>query len=245
MDKVAFDEMIETQKFHWWFKGKRNVLKRIINSFNLPKGCKILEIGCGVGANIEMLTNFGDVWALEVNEYALDYAVRTNDGVVIKKGWLPEGLSAISGREFDLICLFDVLEHIEFDEMSLRNIREFLKCESKLLITVPAYQWLFSRHDHNLGHFRRYNKISLSDKLASSGYRVLYLGYMNMLSLPLMAASRFFDRYVRKDGVASGTKIPSRVINSVLFFAFSLETLWVPRFSSPFGGSVVAIAEKY
>jgi SAM-dependent methyltransferase len=244
MTKETFDEMIATHKSHWWFRGKRNVLERIIDSFNLPRECKILEIGCGIGANIEMLANFGAVWALEVDEYALDCAIRANSGAVIKKGWLPDGLSAIADREFDLICLFDVLEHIERDDAALRQIRAFLERESKLLITVPAYQWLFSRHDHNMKHFRRYNRENLSDKLTSNGYKVLYSGYMNMLSFPLMAASRFFDRYARKDGVASGVKVPPRVINFALFLAFSLETLWIPRFSSPFGGSVVAVAEK-
>jgi hypothetical protein len=113
-----------------------------------------------------------------------------------------------------------------------------------MLITVPAYQWLFSQHDQNLGHFRRYNKENLSRKLMENGYRVLYSGYMNMLSLPLMIASRLFDRYAGKSRVSSGAKTPARIINSALFHAFSLETLWVPRFSSPFGGSVVAVAEK-
>ena len=244
MSKDAFDEMIAAYKSHWWYRGRRNVLERIINSLDLPRECEILDIGCGIGTNIEMLAKFGAVWALEVDEYALDYAVKTNRGAVIKKGCLPDGLSAISDREFDLICLFDVLEHIEFDEAALRQIGALLKRESKLLITVPAYQWMFSQHDYNVKHFRRYNRKNLSEKLTNSGYKVLYSGYMNMLSFPLMAMSRFFDRYVRKDGLASGTKIPPRLINFTLFLAFSSEILWVPGFSSPFGGSVLAVAEK-
>jgi SAM-dependent methyltransferase len=236
--------MIATQSFHWWFKGKRKVIEKIIGAIDMREGSVILEIGCGTGGNIGMLSRHGSVWALEIDDYALDFATKMNRDAVIRKGWLPDGLSLVLGRKFDLVCLFDVLEHIEKDVESLCLARELLGYKSKMLITVPAYQWLFSRHDKNLGHFRRYNRGNLSRKLADSGYNVLYSGYMNMFSLPLMIASRLFDRYARKSGLSSGTRIPLGPINAALFYAFSLESLWIPRFSSPFGGSVIAVAER-
>jgi SAM-dependent methyltransferase len=244
LDRAAFGEMIANQGSHWWFRGKRRVIEKLLDSLDLPERGNILEIGCGAGGNLSMLSRYGAVWALEIDEYAREYAARTNKDAVVQNGWLPDGLSSLVGRAFDVICLFDVLEHVRDDEKSLCLIRELLADRSKILITVPAYQWLFSHHDHNLGHFRRYNRKNLTRKLVKNGYTVLYAGYMNVLSLPAMIISRLFDRYVRKSKAVSGTKTPPRAINTALYFAFALETLWVPQFSSPFGGSVVAIAKK-
>jgi SAM-dependent methyltransferase len=236
--------MIATQGTHWWFRGKRKTIEKVVSSLDFPEEGDILEIGCGAGGNIGMLSRYGTVWAIEIDDYALGFAAKTNSGAVVKKGWLPDGLSPVLGRTFCMVCLFDVLEHIEDDEESLCLVRELLDDKSKVLITVPAYQWLFSQHDKNLGHFRRYSRKILNQKLVRNGYAVLYSGYMNMFSFPFMAASRLFDRYARKQGTSSGTKTPPWPVNAALLFAFSLESLWIPRFSSPFGGSVIAVAEK-
>jgi SAM-dependent methyltransferase len=243
LDRAAFDEMISTQDSHWWFKGKRKITEKIIKSLKLPNDARILEIGCGTGGNIQMLSRYGHVWALEKDKYALDYARKENGNAVIDIGWLPDGLASVSGCKFDLICMFDVLEHIKEDEESLRKIKGFFDVNSKVLITVPAYQWLFSRHDQNLGHFRRYSRENLSEKLTRNGYRILYSGYMNMTALPLMIIARLFDRYARHSKISSGAKTPPRIANGILYYMFSSEAIWPPRFSLPFGGSVVALAD--
>ncbi|MDR3320907.1 MAG: class I SAM-dependent methyltransferase, partial [Synergistaceae bacterium] len=180
MDRVAFDEMIATQDTHWWFRGKRRIVACMIKWLALPYDSRILEIGCGTGGNIETLSRYGRVWALELDDYALDYAARTNSGATIEKGWLPDGLSAVSGREFDVICLLDVLEHVKDDEESLRRIGDLCVGKTKVLITTPAYQWLYSRHDKNLGHQRRYSRKDLCGKLTRNGYDVIYSGYLNV-----------------------------------------------------------------
>jgi SAM-dependent methyltransferase len=244
LDRIAFDEMIETQDSHWWFKGKRKVIERIINSLDLPKNSRILEIGCGTGSNIKMLSNYGKIYAVELDDYARDYAIKANSCATIEKGWLPDGLSCVSGEKFDVICMFDVLEHIEADDAAILRVKELLDENSKLIITVPAYQCLYSKHDREMGHFRRYNKKTLSGVFESNGYAILYSGYMNMFALPFMAAARFFDRFVRMSGRSTGSKIPSRLLNDILYLLFALESAWIPSFSSPFGGSVIMLARK-
>jgi SAM-dependent methyltransferase len=243
VNRAAFDEMIATQDSHWWFRGRRAVVDSILSSLSMPDGANILEIGCGAGGNLRMLSRYGRLWALELDDYARDYAAANNKNAVVRAGWLPDGLEAVAGCEFDLICLFDVLEHIEDDEGALRNITPLLGHGAKILATVPAYQWLYSSHDRLLSHFRRYGKRELSAKFRKNGYRINYAGYLNVLSLPLMIISRLFD-ILRKAEDSAGTGVPARPINEALFLMFRLESLFVPKISAPFGGSVVVCAEK-
>ena len=110
MRREAFEQMLETQDRHWWFRGKRRILGKIIEKmvFSGPP-CDILEVGCGTGSNLPMLVRFGNVTALELDDYAREH-IPPIQGVSIAKGWLPDGLEAVRGKQFDLICLFDVLE---------------------------------------------------------------------------------------------------------------------------------------
>jgi SAM-dependent methyltransferase len=244
LDKNAFDEMIGNQSAHWWFEGRKRVIDRIIGTLGLPGDCRILEIGCGTGANVEVLARHGRVCAIELDDYARDYTIRTNPGLIVKRGWLPDGLSCISGEKFDLICLFDVLEHVEDDESAICNLRSFLGESAKLLVTVPAYQSLFGKHDRALGHFRRYNRGDLSMKFERNGYKVNFISYINVFALPLMAIARLIERIAEVPGPSLGSKKPAWAINRAMLSLFALETAWLPRRSSPFGGSVAALAER-
>lgn len=243
MQREAFEQMLKTQDVHWWFRGKRRILQKIIGKrvfSGVP--CDILEVGCGTGSNLSMLLPFGNVTALELDDYAREHIV-SRLGVSVAKGWLPDGMEAVQGKRFDLACLFDVLEHIERDEEALDVLRDYVRPGGKLLLTVPAYQWMFGTHDRMLGHYRRYTRGKLRDLCVRQGYQVLYAGYINFLLFPLMAAARVFDRFRGGDG-ATGTNVPLFGINSLLYVFFSMEAFWVPHISIPFGGSVVLLCGR-
>lgn len=244
MNKNAFDEMKNTQDSHWWFRGKRAILEKLLNSLCLSLNAQILEIGCGTGSNLTLLSKFGNITALEIDNEARKYAAELA-GIPVLNGWLPDGLFNISGKKFDLICMFDVLEHIESDSESLKTLREYLVPDpankGKLFITVPAYQWMYSQHDKELSHFRRYSKNELTDKLTVAGYKICSIGYMNTLLFPLMLLSRLMGKFCsHKD---TGTKTPPAVINTLMFRIFSTEKNWAPKVKMPFGGTVYAICE--
>ena len=127
MRREAFEQMLETQDRHWWFRGKRRILGKIIEKMVFSGSpCDILEVGCGTGSNLPMLVRFGNVTALELDDYAREH-IPPIQGVSIAKGWLPDGLEAVRGKQFDLICLFDVLEHIERDGEALAAFGEHKK----------------------------------------------------------------------------------------------------------------------
>ncbi len=245
MHREAFEQMLETQDCHWWFRGKRKILGKIIEKkfFSVTSSPpEILEVGCGTGSNLPMLVRFGNVTALELDDYAREH-IPPIQGVSIAKGWLPDGLEAVYGKRFDLICLFDVLEHIERDEEALAVLRSYVRPGGRLLLTVPAYQWMFGTHDRILGHYRRYTRTRLQNLCIRQGYEIFYAGYINSLLFPLMAAARVLDRF-RGCHASTGTKVPPLGINSFLFSLFSIEAFWVPYLSIPFGGSVVLLCGR-
>lgn len=230
-----YEEMFMTQSVHWWFEGKRRVIDSIIRKKIIPpKNSRVLEIGSGTGANLAVLSQYGNVTAMELDDYARE-AIRGNSCASKVKGWLPDGLTEINGQTFDLICMFDVLEHVENDGAALESIKPFLNPEGKIIITVPAYQWLFSVHDKNLGHYRRYTRRGLSALLSEHGFNVTYSGYMNTFLFPLMMIARLFN--------TTGTGIPGFGLNKIFTSIYSAESIFIPAVSFPFGGTVTAVCK--
>src|SRR4029077_81559 len=127
-----------------------------ISRLKLPPKPRILEIGSGTGGNLVMLSSFGQVSAVEMDASARSIALQKTDGRFdIRAGFCPGGIP-FANEKFDLICLFDVLEHIEEDIATLVAVKGLLASGGRVLMTVPAQQWLWSAHDEFLHHKRRY-----------------------------------------------------------------------------------------
>ncbi|NLS08333.1 class I SAM-dependent methyltransferase [Rhizobium sp. P32RR-XVIII] len=154
MEQIAYREMAATEQAHWWFLARRNIIADTIKSFNLPPHSKILEVGAGTGGNLKLLQRFGDLSAVEMNDYARAYATQVT-GVGVEYGFLPDSLPDYP-HKFDLICMFDVLEHVEKDLESLKVLATRLNPGGRVLITVPAYPWMWTDHDVVLHHYRLY-----------------------------------------------------------------------------------------
>ncbi len=240
MEQSDFEQILKIQENHWWFKGRRKILSNIMSTF-LParqenEHISILEIGSGTGSNLKMLSGFGQTQGLEPSDYARKVA-----GWNVLKGWLPDGLDAINGQKYDLICMFDVLEHVEHEGESLAILRNYLKPGAALFLTVPAYQWMFNDYDRAAKHYRRYTRKRLCNVLHEYGYKVLYSGYFNSFLFPLMALARLWDTISCKSGHSStGISMPSNFINACFYSAIASEAWLIPKISMPFGGSVTA-----
>ncbi len=167
-----------------------------------------------------MLASFGQVSALEMDSSARLIANKRSAGRFdIRPGRCPSSIP-FAGEKFDLICLFDVLEHIEEDLDTLIAVKKLLAERGRILITVPAYRWLWSAHDEFLHHKRRYNTSEIKAKTKEAGLRALKISYFNSLLFPLVALVRIKDRIFGGDS-PSGMSIPVRGINNALRFAFS------------------------
>ncbi len=234
--------MAAVQQEHWWYSARREILSTLIKKINLPHAATILEIGCGTGANLQMLSQHGALSAMEYDETAKSIANELGICRVLA-GSLPNSVP-YADASFDLICMLDVLEHIEDDQAALARVLRLLKPGGRLLVTVPAYQWLWSEHDMAHGHFRRYTARSLRHKAIDAGFSVEYAAYFNTLLSPMVASVRLIGKlFHRMD--KTGTALPSHWINWLLKKTFSSERFFIAAYGGfPFGVSVVALLQS-
>jgi SAM-dependent methyltransferase len=241
MEPGAYEEMAQLQDRHWWFVGRRRILADVIARLPLPKAPRILEIGAGTGGNLPMLRGFGRVQAVEMDDYARSYASGRVDGVEVQPGSLPDRLP-FEAAAFDLVCLFDVLEHVEPDQASLGALRRLTAHGGVALVTVPAYRWLWSRHDERLHHVRRYAAAELREKALAAGWKVGRITHFNTLLFPLAVLARLVDR-LRSGAAPAGTSLPSPAVNEALLTVFGAERALLARADLPFGVSLLAVLE--
>ncbi len=241
MEQRAYQEMGRIQDRHWWFVARRRILETIIKSLDIPEPRSILEVGCGMGGNLPMLKRLGQVTGIEADDPARDW-VANHLGVTVHPGHLPHGLLLPVGERFGLICLLDVLEHVEDDLGSLQTLGELLEARGKVLVTVPAYQWLWSAHDESLHHVRRYTARRLRKVAERAGLRVARISYFNTLLFPLAALARAASKATGREGLA-GNELPAGWINSVFRSIFASEASILKYVSLPFGVSIMVVLE--
>lgn len=243
MKPEAYREIAAQENRHWWFLARRKIIDSIIGGLALPPSSSILEIGAGTGGNLAMLSRYGNVWAAEMDDYARGFAKEQSSGQIpIEYGMCPDQIP-FEDVKFDLICMFDVLEHVEQDVETLNVLRDRLADNGKLLITVPAYQWLWSGHDEFLHHKRRYTKRAMIRKLQNAGFDIERATYFNSLLLPLAALVRLKDRMLNRQ-VDSVNDLPSQPLNASLAAVFGSERALLNLFNLPAGVSLLAIAKR-
>jgi SAM-dependent methyltransferase len=160
--------------------------------------------------------------------------------VDVLEGMLPDGLP-LAGRSFDVIGLFDVLEHVEDDSGALRAAKSHLAPGGALILTVPAHQALFGPHDVEHHHKRRYAYAELNAKLLAAGFEVEKLSYMNAALFPVAWILRWFDKVMGHER-PTATGLPSSPVNQALAAIFGAEAALLPRLNLPFGLSLLAVA---
>ena len=241
MERAVYDRMAEIDGEHWWFAARREIVAGLIERHvsNKPER-RILEIGCGTGSNLAMLSRYGRVDAVEPDGPARELATQRS-GIKVRAGTLPDGVELEDGV-YDLIVLLDVLEHIPDDKGTLEALRTKLAPGGKIIVTVPAMPWLWSSHDAAHHHHRRYTAANLAEVFARSGLKVRYRSYFNTLLFPLIVAARAAGKLLGRE--TGDDAMPPRPVNSVLKGLFGFERHLVGRASLPFGVSLALVAER-
>ncbi len=239
MDRIVYDRMAEHDSTHWWYTARRDVLHDYIaREAALPKDARILEIGCGTGHNLAMLGQFGTVDAIEIDPAAREIASKRL-GKPVGDAPLP-ALTGIERGAYDMIAVLDVVEHIEDDVAALKAMKACLKPGGKILIAVPAHQWMWSAHDVVNHHHRRYSKASLKAAIDAAGLTPKKLGYFNSLLFPIAAAARVAGRMTGRDD--SDDSPPAKPLNTLFEAIFRLERHMVGRVPMTPGVSILTLA---
>lgn len=239
MERIVYDRMAELDERHWWYRARREILAELIRRrIALPEGARILEVGCGTGHNLPMLQRFGRLDAIEVDGAARAIASRRLGHAVIDAP-LPE-LHGVPDRTYDLVAILDVIEHIDQDVAGLAALGRKLTPGGKILITVPAFPWMWSAHDVVNHHKRRYTRRTLRALVQAAGLRVEMLSWFNSLLFPIAAAARLAGRVTGRE--ESDDKLPPAPVNKLFEAVFGLERYAIGRVPFPPGVSLAAIA---
>jgi SAM-dependent methyltransferase len=239
MERVVYQQMAELDDRHWWYRARRKIIADLIRrEAHLPASAQILEIGCGTGHNLAMLSGFGHVEGLELDEEARALSEKRL-GRKVMSSPLPE-LAGVPDRHYDLIGAFDVIEHIDDDHAALASIATKLKPGGTFMMTVPAHQWMWSAHDAVNHHKRRYSRRSLKALINGSPLQLKRVGYFNSLLFPLAVAERAASKLRGKE--EADVTLPPAPLNMMLEKVFTAERHLVGRLPLPPGLSLFAVA---
>jgi len=241
MDPRIYERMRELQTAHWWFAARREIIAAEIARLSLRSPAEILEVGCGPGGNLDMLGRFGAVQAIEPDEASRAYAAERS-GRLVRPGFLPDRLPAFD-RPFDLVAAFDVVEHVDDDAATVRALGALATPGGFVIATVPAYQWMWSRHDEAHHHKRRYRLPAFRRLFEQADLTVRRATYFNTVLFPPIAAVRLARTAARLEG-GDDEAMPSPALNGILKGLFGAEKALLRMADLPFGVSILVIAQR-
>ena len=242
MEKNSYDVEAKVESFHWWFVVRKKLLKSILSSINVPINGVTLDIGCGVGSNLRALGLAGlyKTVGLDRSFYALSLA-KSRLNLPLINGDLNQ--LPVRSKSFGLIIAMDILEHLEDDANGIRELYRVLKNEGTLILTVPAFGFLWGIQDVVTGHKRRYSRKEILVKLRQGGFTILRSSYFNFfLFFPILIARRMIHLMGLR--IESENDVNFPLINFFFKAIFSLEVYVLKYLSFPFGVSILCIGKK-
>ena len=226
MERQVYEEIHAVEDAHWWFRGRRAVIRALLAHAELPSAARVLDAGCGTGRNLAEYAALGTVVGVDPAPEAIAFC-RERGFDDVRQAAL-EDLPFADGS-FDLVCATDVIEHISDDDRALRELRRVTAASGWLLLTVPAYMWLWSRHDDSHAHKRRYTAGVLRDRACAAGWTPVVETYFNTALLAPIAAVRLAGRRrERRDG-RSDYELTRGPLNAVLEWPMRAEARAIER----------------
>ncbi|MBV8990570.1 MAG: class I SAM-dependent methyltransferase [Solirubrobacterales bacterium] len=243
MDRREMQAMLELDEHHWWYRGRRRVIRAELDRLALPAGARVLDAGCGSGRTLDELADYGEVYGIELDEQAAA-AARARGRGEVRIGRLEE--LPWEADTFELITCLDVIEHTPDDLVTLRELRRVCKPGGWLVVTVPAYEALWSLHDEANHHYRRYSRRTLRAAARGAGWRVARVTSFNSLLLAPAAAVRLAQRRRRpSQDYTPAIRVGPAWLNDALEWPLDVEAAWLGKGRTlPAGLSLLAVLQK-
>lgn len=246
MERIEYEVMAAVELRHWWYGGMRAINAALLDPlYARRRDLRILDAGCGTGGDALFLRRYGHVVGMDLAAEAISFGAPRLPGALTRGSVLSLPFDA---ERFDLVTSFDVLYHrgVPDEDAALSEVRRVLRPGGRLLIRLPAYEFLRSKHDRMVHTRRRYTAVAVRDLLARAGFVVEHCSYIMTLLFPLPLAQRLLERAA--PGAAepeSAMQPPAPALNAALRWPMALEAAWLGlggRF--PFGLSVICLAHS-
>lgn len=233
MEDKAYNDIDNLEDNLWWYRVRREIVTDIIKNINDHNNLSLLDIGCGNGHLLKDSCQYVNK-AVGIEKF--DYSKPKFDNIIN----IDIFDNTFEDNSFDIITFLDVMEHIEDENKFLQEVKRLIKYNGAIIITVPAYQWLFSNSDIFYGHYRRYNSKTLRKVLEDNGLEIQKLSYMNFFLFPLFALVRIIDKVFNRKKFEYGE---SKLTNTILYNIFHIEKYLLKKFNLPFGSSLLTICK--
>lgn len=245
MDPREYELMYRVEESHWWYRGMESITRAILERWIDSKDrLNILDAGCGTGAAMmTYLADYGNVTGVDLYWEALTFcqkrkAHRLARASITDLPFVP--------ASFDLVTSFDVLyERGVSDEIiALREFARVLTSHGRVLLRLPAYDWLRGKHDERVYTKRRYTHGLVKSLLQECGFRAEHISYANTWLFPLAVAKRLSEKISHSQEIESDLSLNAGILNEIFRWILSSEAPFVSHIGLPYGLSVIAIATK-
>lgn len=243
MKQATYEVEARVERHHWWFKGRRRILRTLLDRLQpaLPPACRTLDVGCGTGANAPALRPYSR-WLVGLDAAAAPLSVGRNEHDLRLRG--DAAALPCADQAFDLVVALDVLEHLDDDNAAACELWRVLRPGGVLLVFVPALKILWGLQDDVSLHRRRYTRSMLQQVITLAGFEIERLSYFNTLLFAPILAARLAMRLRPPAELQSENQIGGAVTNAVLSAVFALEAPLLQRQNLPLGVSLACLARR-
>lgn len=253
MQPQAYEQFARLDATHWWFRGRRAVYLGLLDAAaGGAPFARVLDLGCGPGGFLASLKQRArHVVAADFDFESLRRLPAGMPRVLLRADSLP-----FAAASFDLVCLFDVIEHLDDDVAALAEARRLLAPGGRIAISVPAYPWLYANNDRVAEHRRRYTRASLRSAIEAAGLVCVRNTHSNVLLAPAIVPfvlwTRAVEALARRWHAGSAARVSDRtnlswplfaIAHDLLAATFRAELAFTRHVDAPFGHSIFALAQ--